>query len=1290
MKTRQKPRSLLELLLVPLLAVVVIQGLLLFSTVVTSGAKQELENNAISNDQTIVDNRDVVLESAMVGQWSLVRTECEYVNTALEEILSSRGLSSANELLASQEMQSQLVQEIFPELLNWLQGSGTTGVYAVLGNTADTSQASRYNGFFLRDLDPVARTSSNSDLMFERGDKKLAREAGIALDSSWDSAFSFSGQGMRASDDFFYTPYLLAQENPSVDVVNLAYWATPFILEDNPLDNHKMITYSVPLIYDGVVYGVLGIEVSVPYLTSTYFSARDLDSDQHAGYALAVQQEDGTYRTLMGVGSLYDSVSRLGQTFSLADTQSDTLKQVVDATGAEQGIYCVSTPLTLYSNNVPFSDKNWVVCGFVTHDSIYGLGSSLYTRLFYALAACVALGLAITLLVVRYVARPVSRLVESVQAGVEGLRAFKPSGIREVDELHRVMTDLTEGELRAAAQLGEEKERYRMAVESSKDVFFTYREQEATVELVNSRHHDGIWALEDFYGTVCAQTLSAQDTEKIREGLLLQSDTVTFEIYSRPEGEVGLWYTVSGRITRDEKTGVRQLTGYLRDVTEQKRAQRALELKMAVDPVTGFYRRQRGLEVLRSMRARQAAGVALLLDLKGFSRLVATYGLVFGDVVLDEFSKMLAEGFHKSDTARTLIVRMGGDEFLVWLAQDSPVDASFALERLREGYRGLVRDDVLQLGFNVGLAPGVAGLSCRELVDHAACALEASRAQDLPMVTWNPRLPAVSAQPFGQIVSQGGAAQMGLSSLALSLYDHSSSFEAASDLLAWKLAKICGLTNLVIVAFQAENLSGSVVYTWRPVPIEKTVFHCSPKDFADLSAAAQLGVLRPLDDLPAAVRDLARTDRGLTIAMTDNGHFADTIFFEGVEKGDLDEADLAELGQLASVIQNRVNLERHDQSAKAKSDFLARMSHEIRTPMNGIIGMTQIALQDNQSAEARVECLHKVEASSHYLLGLLNDILDMSKIESGKMTLVKDDFDLRQLVGDLHSLLDAKFAEKNQLFDVDLALDHDWLYGDALRLNQVLINLLGNAIKYSPAGSRVELTVRELEVRGGQASVFFGVRDHGMGIAAADHERIFQSFERLDAQAGREQGTGLGLSISNRLVHMMGGSICLESEPGQGSFFYFDLRLPVAQAHEAASCDVVARTDFAGVHVLVAEDNELNREILRVFLEDAGCEVTEARDGREAVDTFCAAPAGTFQVVLMDVMMPRVDGLEAAHLIRTSGHADGAGVPIVAVSANAFDEDIKQSLASGMNAHLSKPVEREKLFEMLARMLGSS
>ena len=1285
MKKRQK--SLARLLLVPLTIVVLIQGLLPFVTLVASGAKEAMEGNAVDIDQAIVENREVVLEGDMVSRWSAVRTEGDHVNAELEKILDTSG-AGMEQFLASDSMQGQLSQAVFSDLLGYLQRSTVCGLFVVFGNTADTSEPGTYNGFFLRDSDPTSEAISNSDLLLERGDEALARTANIPLDSSWDKGFHFMGSDNRAADDFFYVPYELAQDNPGVDVVNLGYWSEPFILEDSPLDNHKMITYSVPLIYDGTVYGVLGIEVSVSYLVNSYLSVRDLDADLNAGYALAVRQSDGTYRAIAGTGALYNAVARTGDDFTLEGTSLDPLTRVADCKVGDQGIYCVTVPLTLYSNNVPFDNKDWALCGFVAEDSIFSLGNELYQHILLNCVACAAIGLVIMLLTARFATRPVYRLMDSIRGGAGALREFKPSGIREIDELHQVVEDLTESEQRTEAQLREEKERYRVAVQSSSDIFFTYREQEDTIELVNSKLYPGVWSVADVWGGFFKQAFSLADRQKINGLFSIAQGSQTIEVFFRPEGKQGIWYLINGMAISDAKSGHRQVVGYIRDITADKAKEAERERKQATDPVTGLYRMKQGTDVIDGLRRDNGAGRMVLIDLDGFGALVRAYGLMFGDVILAEFAKELREVFCGPDGTQTVLVRAGADEFLVWLPQSMPIELPQALGQLRRLYAGLVRDTVLQLDFHVGCARGDDGMTMPELVNRASCALEAARRYGVRLMAWDSSMDHLQPRPFGEIVSLGAIRPMSLPSVALNVYDHNASFEAASDLLSLRLSELYGLKNLIVAAFQEDSLSSSVEYCWKPLPPEKLVFHCTEEDYRRLADPSHLGELCSLSDAPKVVRDMADGEEALAITMADNGRFADAIVFEGVREDLLHtEEDRTLLTQLAAIMQNRLNLEHHDQAAQAKSEFLARMSHEIRTPMNGIIGMTEIALQDNQTEEGRLDCLRKVRSSSHYLLGLLNDILDMSKIESGKMNLVVADFNLRQLLDDLHTMLDAKFAEKGQVFQAEVSLRHDWFRGDALRINQVLINLLGNAIKYSPAGSTVELVVREQESTAGENSIFFSVRDHGVGIRHEDFDRIFQSFEQVDSSPERQQGTGLGLSISNRLVLMMGGRIGLESELGQGSCFHFTLRLPVAQAQ---ACERAAelRTDFSGVSVLFAEDNALNREILHVFLEDMGCSVTEACDGQEAVDTFCDAPAGTFQLILMDVMMPRLNGLEAAHQIRVSGKADSLTVPIVAVSANAFDDDIKQSLAVGMNAHLSKPVERTELAKVMSQVLG--
>ena len=275
---------------------------------------------------------------------------------------------------------------------------------------------------------------------------------------------------------------------------------------------------------------------------------------------------------------------------------------------------------------------------------------------------------------------------------------------------------------------------------------------------------------------------------------------------------------------------------------------------------------------------------------------------------------------------------------------------------------------------------------------------------------------------------------------------------------------------------------------------------------------------------------------------------------------------------------------------------------------------------------------------------------------------------------------------KNQQFHTDIRLTHRWFRGDALRISQVLINLLGNAIKYSGPDTEVLLQVIEQPGPTG-AQLHFAVQDHGFGISPEDHERIFRSFEQLDNAPTRQQGTGLGLAISNRLVLMMGGTIHLESAVGKGSTFSFTLTLPVAESPQQVQEQPAAELDLTGTHVLVAEDNELNMEILQTFLQDFGCIPDGAVNGREAVEKFSQSAPGYYRIIFMDVMMPVMGGLEATHCIRTLGRADSATVPIVAVSANAFDEDIKRSLASGMTAHLSKPIEPAKLKKTLLQLL---
>ncbi len=302
------------------------------------------------------------------------------------------------------------------------------------------------------------------------------------------------------------------------------------------------------------------------------------------------------------------------------------------------------------------------------------------------------------------------------------------------------------------------------------------------------------------------------------------------------------------------------------------------------------------------------------------------------------------------------------------------------------------------------------------------------------------------------------------------------------------------------------------------------------------------------------------------------------------------------------------------------------------------------------------------------------------------MKLEPYNFNLMEMLDTIKELLGPQVSAKQIQFVQDIQLSNHWFVADKMRISQVLINLLGNAVKFTPEKGKITLTVKEIKTEKTEALLYFAVRDTGIGIAKEDQERVFRSFEQSSGRnLAKQQGTGLGLSISNRLVQMMGSNILLESEPGEGSKFNFSIPLTLGESMEEEINEV--EISFDGCHVLVVEDNELNAEIALSLLEERNFTVDCVYDGAQAVERIRTTPPGTYDVILMDIMMPVMDGLEATRTIRSMDREDCHTIPIVAMSANAFDDDLKKSVECGMNGHLSKPVEVDKLYRTLSEII---
>ena len=1296
----KKKKSLLNIFLIPILIIVFVQGAVPFLTLIFSGIRSNMENAVIGLDSHTVENRKVVLENDMIEQWSSVYKESDSLSSALTKVLSNHQMDMQG-FMGSGKVQEEYLETVFYDMVEVLQYNSTSGIFLVLGNDGDTDSEGEYKGFWVRDSDPQTKTASRTDLLMERGSKVLSQNMSISLDTSWHTDFHFQGNGKRDADDFFYQPYITAENyvDSRTSMKNLGYWSKPFILEDFYKDNHKMITYSAPLVYDKTVYGVLGIEVGVNDLTK-FFQVKDLDSDLNAGFALVVDHGNGNYEGIAGEGALYDAVSRDGSDFVLEEPVQENLRLVQGAAIGKQQIYGLVSNLELYSRNVPYEDTQWALCGFVTEDSVYGLISDVYERILGAILGSALMAVILVYFLVQYATEPVYHLVESVRGGVKGIHGFQESGIQELDELHKVIENLTDTQMQTENQLLEEKERYRIAVESSQDAFFTYKCKEKLLEIVNSKGNDGVWDCGKHPEFLDNDSIHPADKAKLVNAVKSSDGVLDVDFRLQHANGEFQWVNLSGSITFDENKERSRVVGCIHNVHQHKLLEQAQKRKQIYDSITSFYRLGSGLEVVETLCRDDPEGVLVLLEIQQFSKIDERYGLIFGDIILEQFAGLLAKRFQEDGLNGGIYIRAGADQMLVWLPVCTTGPIVRSVQGLEKDFGALTDEKHLSLSLKCGIAVTGSRNSLSEALEQTKTALTAARHGKQEIMFYEELSTVEKAcavdVAFAEVASLERLKEMTLSSIALNLFDRDGDTSVVLDILALKLQEKYHLADIVITHFNGEYMVNNLLYCWKTWEKKDGwdgMVHCSEKQYQHFVETQEMQQLLTSGESiwkEPLIQPFASGRNDIVFHMTDNGQYSGSIVFRDIDQDVLEKKEECKcLEEISAIIQNRLNLERHDLSAKAKSDFLARMSHEIRTPMNGIIGMTEIALKDGQTEERRIDCLRKIEYSSEYLLGLINDILDMSKIESGKMRLIEEKCNLMEMIQGLRPLLEAKLNENNIQYIADIQLKNHWFMADSLRLNQVLVNLLGNALKYSRPDGHVWLTVRETEEEKGFSNLYFQVRDDGIGIAPEKQQLIFRQFEQADnSENARKQGTGLGLAISRRIVRMMDSDIKLESEPGKGSSFSFSVKFQPVSGEKTTVTSQPEEISFPGKRILVVEDNELNMEIICTILENYGIETEQAVNGEEAVQRMEESVPGYYDMIFMDIMMPEMDGLEATRTIRNLDREDCKKIPIYAMSANAFDEDVKRSLASGMNGHLSKPVNLQVLEKTLQKVLG--
>lgn len=1335
-----KRNSIFIRVLVPVVIVMLIQTILISMVLFVNGTIESIEDSAIEAMRKNADNRGLALENMMVHKLSNLEKLENSLFTVFDAYLKEHDVS-ADDVLGEYEYETSLLYDMSEPLIDALRQTSSTGVYVYFLDDEDYSESIKtFNGLYYRDLDPVSTPADNSDILFLRGFVDIARKDKIQLDSLWSEVFSFSPDKDGVWTDYS-KPLIAAAENKGLKAAELSYWNTPHLINPGTLvDSNECITYSRPLFYNGKLIAIIGVEMQTEQLTKN-FPASDFDTSGKGGYMLIKYDAGAASGAEINCNIYAITGSYIKRQFGSKDTitlAAGNKENVYTVTGDDIEDYHVAVkPIRLYNENAPFSNEKWALASIGADSMLFEPSKSVIKGILYSCAVALFVGVILIAVIIRLSTKPLISIANQISVGdPEDPVIITDSNTYETALLCSTINAMKYKRLSIEAQLREERERYLVALESAADTFMEYDIARDSFMLYYFSHNyqkpelcsSVISSFTERIncGDICHQDdvlrllrfLRAQITEPIE----IRVETSVFPHINDTETDSGYYWMLLKASHIYNEGGVKKIIGIAREITQDKLKEDAMIEASRHDSTTGYYNRDYGMrlvnESVRYAKDVQVPFAICVFRINGFDTFEVHYGRVFCGVILMRLSRRMLSVMARSDVA----VRLNNDEIMFFFSDARKGGIKSKIERIctdmAEMYTGEAPD--MRLSLSAGAALSTVGTKedLDSFLRKARAAAQYSQRSGGTDIAFYDELPRAAVNEGATSRENPVSISLDISKdtivgLAFDLFEHTTDIKSVINVLLAVLGEMFALRQIVVCSYDADFGANQAEYQWNTVGVEPhhgNIEKISRDDFAafeqmvdengtmlfnseNIKGYSQ-GVGQLLCILPDEIADV------FCCVMYGRGTHTGRILFKSQEQGrEWTEHETHSLHEISKIISTHVSVEKSNSASRAKSEFLSRMSHEIRTPMNAIIGMTGIAKKSADDPARLGDCLNKIDFSAQHLLALINDVLEMSRIESGKLKIEYEPFSLASFVSDMDTLMRPQIENKNIKFLIYLKAEHDNIVSDGYRLRQVLVNFLGNSVKFTSDGGTITLSIEEQEATEPEFGVYrFSVKDTGSGIREEDQANIFKAFEQAESDGvgkKRHDGTGLGLAISSSIINEMGAKIELFSEPGIGSEFFFTLKIKYeedkAQILQSESTEADYGECFAGKRILLAEDNEINIEIASYILDEAGFYVDTARNGQEAVDMFSASKHGYYDAILMDIHMPVMDGLTAAREIRKNANRpDSRIIPIIAMTADAFDDDMRKSVESGMNGHLAKPVDNEKLYELLKQLLCST